>query len=87
MQQFISGAVIGAFTSSIFYPLNVVKVVIQSKIGGKYENVLVVFKEIYKTRDRSIRNVYKGLNMNCLRAAISWGIMNSAYENLRKVIY
>jgi hypothetical protein len=69
------------------WPLNVVKVVIQSKIGGKYDNVMVVFREIYKTRDRSIRNVYKGLNMNCLRAAISWGIMNSAYENLRKIIY
>lgn len=83
----MSGAVIGAFTSSIFYPLNVVKVVIQSKLGGNYENVLVVFKEIYKTRDKSIRNVYKGVNMNCFRAAISWGIMNSAYENIRRLIY
>lgn len=87
MHQFVCGAIIGAFTSSIFYPLNVVKVVIQSKLGGKYDNMLVVFKEIYINRDRSLRNVYKGLNMNAFRAAISWGIMNSAYENLRKIFY
>lgn len=86
IHQFVCGAVIGAFTSSIFYPLNVVKVIIQSKVGGSYDNWLVVMKEIYISRG-SIRNVYKGLNMNCLRAAISWGIMNSAYENLRKWIY
>lgn len=64
-----------------------VKVVIQSKVGGTYENWLVVTKEIYNNRGRSVRNVYKGLNMNCMRAAISWGIMNSAYENLKKLFY
>jgi Mitochondrial carrier protein len=87
VHQFVCGAVIGAFTSSIFYPLNVVKVVIQSRIGGKYDNWLVVLKEIYVIRGRSIRNVYKGLNMNCIRAAISWGIIAASYENLRKVFY
>lgn len=87
MHQFVSGAVIGAFTSSLFYPLNVVKVVIQSKLGGNYESWLRVMKEIYIKRGRSVRNVYKGLNMNCLRAALSWGIMNSAYENLKRVVY
>lgn len=87
VHQFASGAIIGAFTSSVFYPFNVVKVVIQSKLGGSYESWLVVLKETYIKRGRSIRNVYKGLNMNCLRAAISWGIMNSAYENLRHIFY
>lgn len=81
------GAVIGAFTSSIFYPMNVIKVVIQSKIGGPFDNGLLVMKEIYINRGRSIRNVYKGLNMNCIRAALSWGIMNLAYENIRKLVY
>ncbi|KAG5682532.1 hypothetical protein PVAND_011879 [Polypedilum vanderplanki] len=85
--QFLSGALIGAFTSTLFYPLNVVKVVIQSKVGGNYENWLIVLREIYIKRDRSVRNVYKGLNMNCLRAAFSWGIMNAAYENLRILFY
>lgn len=87
MHQFMSGALIGAFTSSLFYPFNVVKVVMQSKIGGNYESWLAVLRDIYIKRGRSVKNVYKGLNMNCFRAAISWGIVNIAYENLRKVIY
>lgn len=87
LHQFFSGAVIGAFVSSIFYPLNVIKVVIQAKVGGPNEGMLIVLRQIYIDRGRSIRNVYKGLNMNCVRAFFSWGIMNAAYENLRKVIY
>lgn len=85
--QFFSGAVIGAFVSSIFYPLNVIKIVIQAKVGGNYENMFVVLRHIYDDRGRSVRNVYKGLNMNCVRAFFSWGIMNAAYENLKKFIY
>lgn len=85
--QFFSGAIIGAFVSSIFYPLNVTKVVIQSRIGGPYDNMFKVLRYIYNERGRSIKNVYKGLNMNCVRAFFSWGIMNAAYENLRELIY
>lgn len=85
--QFFSGAVIGAFVSSIFYPLNVIKVVIQAKVGGPNEGMLVVLRHIHIERGRSVRNVYKGLSMNCVRAFFSWGIMNAAYENLRKVFY
>lgn len=87
LQQFFSGAVIGAFVSSIFYPLNVIKVVIQAKVGGPNEGMLIVLRQIYIDRGRSIKNVYKGLNMNCVRAFFSWGIVNAAYENLRKIIY
>ncbi|CRL01950.1 CLUMA_CG015275, isoform A [Clunio marinus] len=85
--QFISGAIIGAFVSSIFYPLNVIKIVIQSKVGGPNEGMFVALRNIYNDRGRSVRNVYKGLNMNCVRAFFSWGIMNAAYENFKKVIY
>jgi hypothetical protein len=87
MHQFFSGAVIGAFVSSVFYPLNVIKIVIQSKVGGNYDNMFFVLRQIYVDRGRSVKNVYKGLNMNCVRAFFSWGIMNAAYENLKKVIY
>lgn len=87
LHQFFSGAIIGAFVSSIFYPLNVMKVVIQAKVGGPHEGMFSVLRNIYIDRGRSMKNVYKGLSMNCVRAFFSWGIMNAAYENLRKVIY
>jgi hypothetical protein len=85
--QFFCGAVIGAFVSGVFYPLNVVKIVIQSKIGGSYDNMFIVLRKIYVERGCSIKNVYKGLNMNCVRAFFSWGIMNAAYEHLKHLMY
>lgn len=85
--QFAYGAVIGAFVSGVFYPLNVMKIVMQSKVGGPYENMFVVLRRIYVDRGRSVGNVYKGLQMNCLRASFSWGITNAAYEHLKQFIY
>ncbi|PSN32132.1 hypothetical protein C0J52_11757 [Blattella germanica] len=73
-QQFACGALIGAFTSTVFYPMNVVKVYVQSKIGGEYRGVISVLIELYKTR--GLRDMYKGVHMNYTRAFISWGRSN-----------
>lgn len=87
MQEFVAGACIGAFISSVFYPINVLKVTMQSRIGGPSESMWVALLQVYNERDRKLRNVYKGVSMNCTRAFFSWGIMNSAYEQLKKVFY
>ncbi|XP_055676952.1 mitochondrial nicotinamide adenine dinucleotide transporter SLC25A51 [Lutzomyia longipalpis] len=87
IQEFFAGALIGAFTSSVFYPLNVVKVYMQSTIGGPYVNFVPVLIHIYKERGCKWRNVYKGVSINCTRAFFSWGIMNMAYEQIKKMIY
>ncbi|XP_053694866.1 mitochondrial nicotinamide adenine dinucleotide transporter SLC25A51 [Sabethes cyaneus] len=86
-QEFVAGACIGAFISSVFYPLNVIKVTMQSRIGTPYESMWWALRQVYYERDRKLRNVYKGVSMNCTRAFFSWGIMNSAYEQLKKVFY
>lgn len=86
-QEFLSGACIGGFISSVFYPINVLKVTMQSRIGGPYDSMWVALRQVYIERDRKLRNVYKGVSMNCTRAFISWGIVNSAYEQLKKVFY
>uniref|UniRef100_A0A182R7M8 Mitochondrial carrier protein n=1 Tax=Anopheles funestus TaxID=62324 RepID=A0A182R7M8_ANOFN len=86
-QEFVAGACIGAFISSLFYPLNVVKVTMQCRVGGPYDNMWTALMQVYNERDRKLRNVYKGVSMNCTRAFFSWGIMNTAYEQLKKVFY
>lgn len=86
-QEFLSGACIGGFISSVFYPLNVLKVTMQCRIGGPYDSMWTALKQVYNERDRKLRNVYKGVSMNCTRAFFSWGIVNSAYEQLKKVFY
>lgn len=60
--EFFTGACIGAFVSSIFYPLNVLKVVMQCRLGGPNENMFKVFNNIYVERGSSLRNVYRGGN-------------------------
>lgn len=87
IQEFVAGACIGAFISSVFYPLNVLKVAVQSTIGGPNRGMIVVARQIYEERGRKFSNVYKGVSINAARAFIAWGIMNVAYENLKKVFY
>lgn len=86
-QEFMAGAIIGAVTSSIFYPLNVIKVVMQSTMGTSSISMWTAFYNVYKERGSKIANVYKGCTVNCTRAFISWGIMNTAYEHMKKLLY
>lgn len=86
-KEFSIGAVIGAFGSTLFYPMNVIKVHMQSRLGGPYQSVWSASRQIYLERGRSIRSFYRGIHMNYTRSFISWGIINVAYEGLKKVLY
>ncbi|EDV93201.1 mitochondrial nicotinamide adenine dinucleotide transporter SLC25A51 [Drosophila grimshawi] len=85
-QEFMAGAVIGASISTLFYPLNVIKVSLQSSMGHVSEGSWQACKRIYRERDSRIGNFYRGCAFNTGRSFISWGIMNSAYENLKKLM-
>lgn len=87
MQEFSAGAIIGSVISTIFYPMNVVKVYMQSSCGGPYVNFVGVFIKIYRERGHKLKNIYKGVSINCWRAFFSWGIMNTAYEQIKNVIF
>lgn len=84
--DFISGACLGAFCSSVFYPINVVKVRMQSKVGGNFLQLWPTFKVLLKERNYSIKKLFRGLHVNYTRAFISWGIANATYEVLMKHI-
>ncbi|XP_056630695.1 mitochondrial nicotinamide adenine dinucleotide transporter SLC25A51 [Diorhabda carinulata] len=85
--EFICGAMIGVVLSTVFYPLNVLKIHMQTKVGGKFDNPFKVLVEIYKERGGKIRYLYYGVQMNYTRAFISWGIMNTAYEHIKNFVY
>lgn len=87
INEFITGAVIGACLSSIFYPLNVLKVATQSHLGGPFINLVDIFKQVYRERGGKLRYIYHGVQSNCFRAFLSWGVMNAAYENMKKIFY
>lgn len=85
--EFFSGAVLGALLSTFFHPVNVVKVKVQSKLGVGFENPLKVLVETYREGGNSFSRVYMGMWANCLRAALSWGLMNCGYAFLKNLLY
>lgn len=87
MQEFLAGALIGATISSLFYPINVIKVSMQSSMGTARISMITAFRNVYNERGRSLSNVYKGVSVNCSRAFISWGIMNTAYEHIKQFLH
>lgn len=58
----------------------------QSQLGGPFQNVIVAFKQIYKERGGRLRVLYYGVHTNVTRSFFSWGIMNAAYENIKKIV-
>lgn len=87
LTNFVSGALIGGFTSTVFYPMNVMKIHMQTKIGGNFENLLAVTREIYISRDRSLSSFYKGVHLNYIRSFVSWGVINAAYDFLKNILF
>ncbi|KYM95337.1 PREDICTED: solute carrier family 25 member 51 [Cyphomyrmex costatus] len=87
LTNFVSGALIGGFTSTVFYPMNVIKIHMQSKIGGDYERFMAVTREVYVSRNQSLTSFYKGVHLNYMRSFISWGVINASYDFLKKIIF
>lgn len=85
MQEFISGAFIGALLSTVFYPLNVCKVIMQQEMGTPYHSISSAFKNIYRERGSNLRHLYRGVGINCARAFVSWGIINVSYEAIKRL--
>ncbi|KAI6656024.1 Solute carrier family 25 member 51 [Oopsacas minuta] len=82
LYNFAVGAGLGAFLSTLFYPVNVVKNRLQSSIGYEYSSLVQLFTKTYKEKGGTIQSLYKGVHLNYGRAILSWGIVNSVYEYL-----
>lgn len=83
-RNFINGAALGAFISGVFHPVNVARISMQDRIGGSFKSFAWSLYHLYKTR--GIVAMYRGVSVNATRACISWGIINSTYEYLKKFI-
>lgn len=87
LKNFFYGAVIGGFTSTVFYPFNVIKIHMQTKIGGNFDKFTTAIRELYVARNRSLTSFYKGVHLNYMRSFISWGVINAAYDFLKKIVF
>jgi hypothetical protein len=80
LYDFLSGGLLGALLSTFIYPLNVLKNIQQSELGGRYDRPLNIFRSVYEQRGNSMKEFYIGAKWNFIRSLISWGIINSTYE-------
>ena len=85
--DFVSGALLGAFISSVFFPINVVKTRMQSQVGGDFISFRRAFWEVFEARNRSWSKMFRGVHINYTRSLISWGIVNASYERLKKLLF
>ncbi|CAD5229640.1 unnamed protein product [Bursaphelenchus okinawaensis] len=82
ISNFVSGAILGASISTLFFPVNVVKHRLQSELGTTFQSPIRVFRMVWEERNRSLKGLFRGVQMNFTRSLIAWGITNSVYEFL-----
>ncbi|XP_074656325.1 mitochondrial nicotinamide adenine dinucleotide transporter SLC25A51-like [Tubulanus polymorphus] len=83
--DFVSGAVLGAIISTVFFPINVIKTRMQSVVGSEFLTTRRVFAIIFHERHCSWRRMFYGVHVNYSRSLVSWGIINAAYEMLKNL--
>lgn len=87
IKEFICGGLIGGLISTFFYPLNVLKVHLQSKLGGEFQTIFSAINQIYNERGRCISCFYRGVHLNYTRGFISWGVITVSSETIKRFIY
>lgn len=83
LSDFFSGALLGCVISTVMYPLNTVKTHMQKHVGGPFRGPTRTLIRIWNNRGRDFRLLFRGVHLNCMRAFISWGIINMSYEQLK----
>ncbi|NXO68397.1 S2551 protein, partial [Phainopepla nitens] len=86
VSDFICGGLLGAVLSFLFFPVNVVKTRMQAQIGGEFQSFSKVLAKIWLERDRKVIHLFRGAHLNCYRSMLSWGISNTTYEFLLKLL-
>lgn len=81
LHDFLSGAILGMFISTLFYPLSVVRTRMQTRAPGtEFLSIVKAFNAVYSERDRKFSRLFHGCSINVLRQFVSWGIINCSYE-------
>jgi len=85
VSDFASGAMLGAFISTVMYPLNTVKTHMQINLGKPFRGIVPTLRLVLAARNGDYRKLFRGVHLNLTRALISWGIINMSYEYLKHI--
>jgi len=78
-----SGGILGACISTTFYPFNVIRARQMVELGTPHLSVFKVARIIWLERDRSIRAVFRGVQLNFTRSMTTWALTNTIYDLLK----
>jgi hypothetical protein len=78
--DFLGGACLGAFISTMFFPVNVTKTHMQLVVGGPFLRFRTVFAQLWQ--ERGLVGMFRGVHVNYTRSFLSWGIVNVTYEKI-----
>jgi len=84
LTDFVSGACLGAFISTIVYPINTTKTHMQKTVGGNFKSFRSVFVELLS--ERGAWGMFRGVHVNYTRSFISWGVINMSYSYLLELL-
>lgn len=88
LHDFLSGAILGMFISTLFYPLSVVRTRMQTRAPGtEFLSIVQAFNAVYSERDRKLTRLFHGCLINVLRQFVSWGIINCSYEYVLDMLH
>lgn len=82
LQDFISGAFLGAIISTFLFPLNAIKTRMQSEYGTRFISIIESYRILVAERNHSALSLMRGVHINYMRSFLSWGIINASYEIL-----
>lgn len=80
ISSFISGTLISVPISLSLYPLSVLASNMQSEVKREVKGVVVCWKELWESRQRSVALLYRGGSLVILRSCISWGIITAIFD-------
>lgn len=86
LANFVSGAFLGATISTIFYPLNVVKARMVNTLGTEFISMRQAFITVWHERNHSVKELFRGVHLNYSRSLLAWGITNSMFEFLQRLL-
>lgn len=55
----------------------------QSVIGTPFHSPFYVFQTLFKERNNSFKELFRGVHLNYTRSLLTWGITNMMYELMK----
>lgn len=88
IRNFLTGATLGCVISSLFYPLNVIRIQMQTaEVGSKRMSVWAAGKALYEERGGKVRLMTAGMGIHVTRSFVFWGCMTLFSELVRDCLH